>query len=251
MRKRRTKTTSEGILFRAAANPLRGRRGIIVNTLRYLIQEKGYADVTITDLAKRSGMSVSHFLYYFPSREAVLEELCQQMLTSFFLHVNSHRDDAPEHRMEHLVRLIFTKGTFPRSEFGFMVEILALSMHHPRVRKLLDEYTVWMNDYLLDLFRHVPRAPGLSAEDAATIAAAIWGGLLHNALFDKNLKDDRARALFRQMLFSLAGMNPEPRRQTRRLGSRNGAGGIPMVAIWPSSKLGARGMASSRHSSLS
>lgn len=221
--------------MRAAANPLRGRRGVIVNTLRYLIQEKGYANITITDLAKRSGMSVSHFLYYFPTREAVLEELCQQLLTSFFLYVNSHRDDPPEQRIEHLVRLVFTKGTFPRSEFGFMVEILALSIHYPRVRKLLDEYTVWMNDYLLDLFRHVPRPPGLTAEDAATIAAAIWGGLLHNSMFDKNLKDERARALFRQMLFSLAGMNPKQHNKIKSASSRRGSPRKTLVAIWPSS----------------
>ena len=38
---------------------------------------------------------------------------------------------------------------------------------------------------------------------------------MHNALFDKKLRDDRARALFRQMLFSLAGI--APRQGTKEL----------------------------------
>ncbi len=162
-------------------------------------------------------MSVSHFLYYFPSKEAVLEELCQGLLKNFLIYVDSHRSNSPVERIENLVRLIFSKQTFPRSEFGFMIEILALSRHYPRVSKLFDEYTAGMNDYLIDLFRQVPRTPGVSAEDAATIAAAIWGGLLYNALFDKSLKDERARALFRQMLYRLAGLDPDKPEKNVRL----------------------------------
>src|SRR5208283_2688922 len=131
---------SNGASPRTVATPLSGRRGAIVNALRHLIQEKGYAEITLTYLAKRSGMSVSHFLYYFPSKEAVLEELCQGLLKNFLAYVDSHRSNTPVERIENLVRLIFSKQTFARSEFGFMIEILALSRHYPRVSKLFDEY---------------------------------------------------------------------------------------------------------------
>jgi|HubBroStandDraft_6_1064221.scaffolds.fasta_scaffold244691_2 AcrR family transcriptional regulator len=200
--------TSNGASARTIEPPS-GRRGAIVNALQHLIQEKGYAEITLTYLAKRSGMSVSHFLYYFPSKEAVLEELCQGLLKNFLSYVDSHRSNTPLERIEHLVRIIFSKQTFARSEFGFMIEILALSRHYPRVSKHFDEYTEGMNDYLIDLYRRVPRTPGVSAEDAATVAAAIWGGLLYNALFDKSLKDERARYLFREMLYRLAGLDPD------------------------------------------
>jgi len=178
----------------------------IINAMRQLILEKGYAETSITDLAKRSRISVSHFLYYFPTKEAVLEEVCKELLTTVQGFVDSHRGDSPEQRIEHLVGLIFPKEALPRPEFGFFVEILALSMHYPRVRKLFDEYSLGINAYLIDLFRKVPRTAGRSAEDAATIAAALWGGLLHNAMFDKRLREQRARALFRGMLLDLAGI---------------------------------------------
>ena len=186
--------------------------------MRELILEKGYADITITDLAKRSRISVSHFLYYFPSKEAVLEEVCRDLLTTALAEINSRRGADVQHRIEHLTRMIFSRSTVPRPEFGFFLEILVLSMHYPRVKKLFDEYSLGVADYLVDLFSRVPRADGRSPEDTASIVTALWGGLLNTAMFDPKLNEHRARALFRSMLFSLAGI--EPARAVESLASR-------------------------------
>ena len=40
--------------------------------------DKGFSGTSLTDLAKRAGMSVSHFLYYFPDKETVLAELARR-----------------------------------------------------------------------------------------------------------------------------------------------------------------------------
>jgi hypothetical protein len=67
-----------------------------------------------------------------------------------------------------------------------------------------------MMAYLTDLFEQVPRQPGVSAREAADIAAAIWMGLLTNSQYDSGLDDGRARRLFRRSLFDLANIrNPE------------------------------------------
>ncbi len=191
---------------RESAIGRRGRRGAIVSALRRLILEKGYAETTLTDLANAVGMSVSHFLYYFPSKEAVLEELCAELLTRLLTEVNFHREAPPLERIQILVELVFTRDVVPRADFGFLIEIVALSLHCPRVRKLILDYYRGMMDYLSDLFRNVPRAPGRSPEDAATIAAGLWEGLIINSLFDQRLSEARARLLFKQALLGLAGL---------------------------------------------
>jgi AcrR family transcriptional regulator len=202
------RVSSEGALDSAIGK--RGRRGAIVSALRRLILEKGYAETTLTDLAHAVGMSVSHFLYYFPSKEAVLEELCAELLTRLLTEVNSHREAPPLERIQILVELVFTRDVVPRADFGFLIEIVALSLHYPRVRKLILDYYRGMMDYLTELFRNVPRAPGHSPEDAATVAAGIWEGLIINSLFDQRLGEARARLLFKQALLGLAGLeSPE------------------------------------------
>ena len=48
-------------------------------------------------------MSVSHLLYYFDSKEAVLEELCRKINARFLTDITAPSDDSPEQRIMALV----------------------------------------------------------------------------------------------------------------------------------------------------
>jgi hypothetical protein len=47
------------------------------------ILTKGYANTSLSDLARRSGLTGSHLLRYFPSKQAVLEKLCREFLGDY------------------------------------------------------------------------------------------------------------------------------------------------------------------------
>lgn len=74
-----------------------------------------------------------------------------------------------------------------------------------------------MVGYLTDLFDQVPRQPGLSAPDAAEIAAALWMGLVNNSEYDATLNDSRAERLFSRTVFSLAGIDAPAARRAPRI----------------------------------
>jgi AcrR family transcriptional regulator len=189
---------------------LKDRRKTIVAALRRCMLTKGYAETRLTDLARAAGISVSHFLYYFESKEAVLEEVCEEVVEQTLAEVTSYRDDPPEERIHVLVDHVFVRSVVTRSELGVILELVALSMHRSKIREKLDRYNREMMAYLTDLFEQVPRQPGVSAREAADIAAAIWMGLLTNSQYDSGLDDGRARRLFRRSLFDLANIrNPE------------------------------------------
>lgn len=175
------------------------RRADIVDALRRRIIEKGYALTSLADIAAAAGISASHLLYYFPNKEAVLEELCDQVLDRLYQTVNATRNESAEERIHLLVSNVFMAS----SEFAIVVEFNALSMHRPVIREKLSKYSREMREYLVNLFSQLPRQPGLSAEDASEIAAGLWEGLFMNSHYEPDLDEGRARSLFRRTLFAL------------------------------------------------
>ena len=116
------------------------RRRAIVRALHDLILAKGYAETSLSDLAETVGMSVSHLLYYFDSKEAVLEELCRKVNARFLAGISASGDDSPERRLEALVDQIFTGRGRPRQEYQLTAEMVALSVNRPKIRKLIAEF---------------------------------------------------------------------------------------------------------------
>lgn len=191
----------------SATSPrLAARRERIVAALRQCMLVSGYADTSLTDLARRAGMSVSHLLYYYPSKDAVLEELCEQFVKQAYADVAKDKDKTPAERIRILAGNLFVRGAISRTEFSILRQLGALSAHRLEIRKWLRLYDEWIIGYLTDLFEKVPRQPGLLADDAAEIAAALWMGLVNNSEYDATLSDRRAEQLFSRTVFSLAGL---------------------------------------------
>ncbi len=197
----------DGAEAAAGASPrLVVRREKIVAALRQAMLVNGYAETSLTDLAKRAGMSVSHLLYYYPSKDAVLVELCEQFVKDAYADVAKDKDKPPAERIRILAGNLFVRGAISRTEFSILRELNALSTHRLEIRKWLRLYDEWVIGYLTDLFEQVPRQPGLSAPDAAEIAAGLWMGLVNNCEYDATLSDKRAEQLFGRTVFTLAGL---------------------------------------------
>lgn len=187
---------------------------------------KGYAETSLTDLANSAEMSVSHLLYYYPSKEAVLLDLSDQINDRIWTDVTAYRDEPPEERIHVLVDNVFVHGAIHKSELGLVRELMALSTHRPELQARLSAYNSKMMGYLEDLFSKVPRQPGMSAIDAAEIAGSLWIGLVTNADYDQRLNPSGARRLFRRSLLLLAnleghvavagGVNPAPANRRSR-----------------------------------
>jgi AcrR family transcriptional regulator len=175
------------------------RRADIIDALRRSMIERGYAQTSLVDIAAAADMSASHLLYYFPSKEAVLEELCEQVLNRLFETVSASRSQSPEER----IHLLVGNVSMANSEFAIAVELTALSIHRPTIREKLSKYSHDVREYLTDLFAQLPRQPGLSAADAAEIAAGLWEGLFMNSHYEPDLDEGRMRSLFRRTLFAL------------------------------------------------
>jgi AcrR family transcriptional regulator len=182
------------------------RRRAIVRAFHDLIVAKGYAETSLSDLAETVGMSVSHLLYYFDSKEAVLEELCRKVNARFLAGISASGDDSPERRLEALVDQIFTGRGRPRQEYQLTAEMVALSVNRPKIRKLIAEFNDEWSATLTVWFQQISRPSGISAEDAAVRTRAVLSGLVNNAQFDARLGVRRVHRLFRLALLDILGV---------------------------------------------
>jgi AcrR family transcriptional regulator len=167
---------------------------------------KGYAETSLSDLAEAVGMSVSHVLYYFDSKEAVLEELSRKINTRFLTNIIAPSEDSPEQRIMALVDHVFTGRGRPRQEYRLAAEMAALSVNRPKIRKLVIEFNEQLSDTLVAWFQQIPRPSGISAEDASVRTRAVLAGLTNNAQFNSRLGLGRLHRLFRLALLDILGV---------------------------------------------
>jgi AcrR family transcriptional regulator len=207
---RKRKKDSQLETDQPASTKINDRRKGIVAALRRCVRQKGYAETRLSDLAKSSGISVSHLLYYFPSKEAVLDKLCREFLGDFSSEFKRHRDDSPEDQLNILVNQLFLENPERSADQALGLELVALSMHRPVTRRILREHNHRMMTYLAELFSKLPRQEGVTPEEAARIAVGLRFGLFANSIFDDYLDSQSARRIFRRSLFQLAGFDGGP-----------------------------------------
>lgn len=183
------------------------RRIVILRALWRLMLKKGYASTSLTDVARKARLSLSHLAYYFPTKEAVLVELFAALSDALLSDLTSQRDEPPIQQCHRLAEYAFREPKLDLGESAIALEMIGIALHNPRFRRRYSGYARKVNGFLKDLFSKTPRAFNLSAEDAAVLATSMWIGLLTNSYFYKGFDRSRARLVFHQTLRMLAGFN--------------------------------------------
>jgi AcrR family transcriptional regulator len=203
------------------------RRSLIMRALCRLIVKKGASLTSLSDIAREAHMTVSHLLYYFPSKDALLDELYHAFSISLLSNISSNwnYDLSPRARCQVLADNIFLEFSEPALSKEIMekiiFEMIAYAVHSPRLRHTQQAHTRTTLSYIKDLFHRTPRTTGFSSDDAAAIVCSLWVGTLVFSYFYKPLKPPRAKALFLRTMLHLAGLDDEDKPTERSKGSTN------------------------------
>jgi AcrR family transcriptional regulator len=198
-----------------AAPALRGgkRRADIFRALHDCVLARGYARTTLADVAQSAGMSPSHLLYYFPGKDAILEEYFADVARRIVDRINGFRSESPERQIALLADLFFGGRKVSKSEIGFMLECFGVAVHDPVLNREKSELDRFCKDYLHELFEQMA---GGRARDTAEVAYATLVGLRTAAYFDERLSPEHARRLFHAEMLRLSGARSAPVRKARR-----------------------------------
>ena len=169
------------------------RKAALVNATISEIGRTGSLDVTVSQIAKRAGMSSALAHHYFRGKEAMFLAAMRHVLTLYGAEVRGALAVAqgPEARVQAVVRASFSLANFRREVIGAWLNFYVMAQTMPEAARLLDVYQGRLRSNLRHDLRPLvgPRAAAV----AEALAALIDGVYLRQALVRG--KTDRAVAV--------------------------------------------------------
>jgi AcrR family transcriptional regulator len=182
------------------------RRKLILRALHDCVIEKGYANTTLTDVARVADMYPSHLLYYFDGKQSILEKYFGKVSDQLLQRIDTFKDESPERQIDLVTELFFTGQGITKSEIGFMLECFGVAVHDKALQSQKIAMDEKCKEYLTQLFEMMPNRIFPEARDAAEICYAKLIGLRTAVYFDKNISLTKARSLFHSSMRRIAGL---------------------------------------------
>ena len=161
------------------------RKAALVKATIVEIGRAGSLDVTVSQIAKRAGMSSALAHHYFGGKEDMFLAAMRHILSLYGAEVRgalAAAGDQPEARLQAIVRASFSPGNFRREAVGAWLNFYVLSQTVPEARRLLRVYQKRLRSNLLHCLQ-----PLVGAR-AGTVAAAM-GALMDGVYLREALKD--------------------------------------------------------------
>lgn len=178
-------------------SPRPSKRELLLRTAAKVVAERGYSALTLDAVGAAAGVSKGGLLYHFPSKEALVAALLEQLLTGF------DSDQTAAHAADPVAPGSWTRAYLsasaapPQDESTQLaaVALLAAVGHDPSLlAPLQDRYRHWMERLDGD------GLPGVDAHVVRLAADGLWAA----DLFDLAPPDPPLRARIQVRLDDLA-----------------------------------------------
>jgi TetR/AcrR family transcriptional regulator, transcriptional repressor of bet genes len=152
------------------------RKEALVKATIVEIGRVGSLDVTVSQIAKRAGMSTGLAHHYFGSKEDMFLAAMRHVLTLYGAEVRGALAvaEGPQGRVRAILRASFSPGNFRREAVGAWLNFWVLAQSVPEAKRLLAVYQGRLRSNLISALR--PLA-GLRAEEIAAGLGAMIDGL--------------------------------------------------------------------------
>ncbi|MFD0980136.1 choline-binding transcriptional repressor BetI [Tropicimonas aquimaris] len=158
------------------------RRAALVEAAIHEIGASGTLDVTVSQIAKRAGVSAALAHHYFGNKEQLFLGAMRHMLSLYGTQVREGLAvaDGPRARLEAIVRAGFTAEKFQQETIAAWMNFYVLAQIAPGAQRLLSVYHRRLHSNLVHDLR--PLVGDTAPKVAAHIAALIDGLYLRHAL---------------------------------------------------------------------
>ena len=152
------------------------RKAALVKATIVEIGRVGSLDVTVSQIAKRAGMSSALAHHYFGSKEEMFLAAMRHIMTLYGAEVRGAlaAAEGPEGRIRGILRASFSPGNFRREAVGAWLNFWVLAQTVPAAKRLLAIYQGRLRSNLVSALR--PLA-GARAEGIADSLGAMIDGL--------------------------------------------------------------------------
>lgn len=160
------------------------RKEALVRATIHEIGRTGSLDVTVSQIAKRAGMSSALAHHYFGSKEQIFLAAMRHILSLYGAEVRGAlvMAETPRDRLRAIVQANFSSLNFRREVIGAWLNFYVLAQTVPEAKRLLRIYQKRLHTNLVHDLR---KLIGTQAEEAAHgLAAMIDGVYIRQALRD-------------------------------------------------------------------
>jgi len=158
------------------------RKAALVKATIVEIGRAGSLDVTVSQIAKRAGMSSALAHHYFGSKEDIFLAAMRHILSLYGAEVRGalHFAHGPEERLRAILAASFSAANFRREAVGAWLNFWVLAQTVPEAKRLLKVYQGRLKSNLLAGLR--PLAGARADEIAVGLGALIDGLYLREVL---------------------------------------------------------------------
>lgn len=185
-----------------APQPRRSRgdrqRDAIVNAVRDLLQERSFADLSVSAISERAGVARSGFYFYFDSKYAVLAVIladASELLDSLTHHFAPR--EPGEHPRDFAKRMVGSAAMVYANDDPVLSACAVARNTDAQIREMMDDFYDGIIDKLVTLLEHDPEARPISGDLRGlvrTLAATTTMTLTHDSTF-VGRDEDPARAV--------------------------------------------------------
>jgi TetR/AcrR family transcriptional repressor of bet genes len=182
------------------------RKDALVKATIVEIGRAGSLDVTVSQIARRAGMSPALAHHYFGSKEEMFLAAMRHVLTLYGAEVRGAlaAAEGAEGRLRAVLRASFSPGNFRREAVGAWLNFWVLAQSQPQARRLLAVYQRRLRSNLRSALR--PLAGDRTEEVASGLGALIDGLYLREVL--KTGAPDGAAAVSVALAYLDAALGP-------------------------------------------
>lgn len=177
------------------------RRAALVEATIAEIGAAGSLDVTVSQIARRAGMSSALAHHYFGGKDQIFVAAMRHILTEYGAEVRAElaKASTPADRARAIIRANFAPSCFDPATVSAWMTFYVQAQTNPEALRLLAIYQTRLRSNLTHALRPLCAAP---VEAAATLAALIDGLYIRAALTSPDA-DPEGRAL--ALLTTLTG----------------------------------------------
>jgi AcrR family transcriptional regulator len=174
------------------------QRDAIVTAVRELLQERSFADLSVSTISERAGVARSGFYFYFDSKYAVLATIMKGAsdLLDELTHHFAPREPG-ETPAAFAKRMVGSAAVVYANEDPVMTACAVARNTDAEIREIMDDFYDGVIDKLITLLEQDPDAKPISDDLPAlvrTLAAVTTMTLMHDSTF-VGRGEDHARAI--------------------------------------------------------
>ncbi len=155
------------------------------------ISTKGYANVSMRDIANEAGVVLSQLNYYFKNKEGLFKEVVRMMIDKYLRDIEKSlkAEDSPKKRIKSLIEYFRKMLQYNPKLFKLLYEFTGLALWSPTfgdlLRKLFKDMSGMIEKYILNK-SHMKKFKEYSSESLSRLLIGSMFGTGVQAILDQD-----------------------------------------------------------------